>query len=934
MADQEEDFSSLPLQDRFTHKNWKVRKEGYEDAAKEFEKTPDESAPVFRPFLMDPGLWKGAAADSNVAAQQEGLAALCAFLKYGGKEHASKTRNSTVPPILEKGLPSTRPAAKQSALEALMLYVEIDKADPVVEEIIQVLSHKQPKVIAAALSATTQLFHAYGVKIIDPKPVLKAMPKVFGHADKNVRAEASNLVVELYRWLKDAIKSLFWNDLKPVQQQDLEKLFEPVRAEPPPKQERLLRSQQAAVAAPAVSGADEGAEDGGEEEAPEEEEIILAEPIDVYSKLPKDFHERLASSKWKDRKDALDDFYAVANTERIQEGPFDDVVSVLAKSMKDANVAVVTVAANCVEVLAKGLKKSFAKYRGRIMAPMLEKCKEKKQSVADALGAALDAVFMSTHLSDCLEEILEFLKHKNPQVKLETLRFLIRCLKTTREAPSTGETKAIADAATKLLTESTEVTRSGGAEILGTLMKIMGERAMNPYLDGLDDIRKTKIKEYFDTAEVKAKNKPKPAAPAKSAHAPAGQKRAPSKKAPAAAAKKPSAPSPAPVEELSAPPSAVKTLARPGLGSKLAGPSKSGLAPPGGGLKAPQKLARPGLSAAPSASPKRNISPQTYEDDPASQPPRQPRIGLGASRGLAGRTLSKPNPASSLSTETPSASAPSASSGLSAADRAELEDLRTESSRLKKLNEDLRSDKSRLETEINDLRTHEAELIEERTRNRLTIKAKETQLVRARSDAEVAEETVAKQTREMDRLKRELARTVRATSPPPPNTSTGGGGGEFSSRSSADGIYRDGPASAASANGSMPAPHHSVANLDRYESNRASREVGYQRARSYMSSPSEEKENGSLYEGAAGGMLGVKGGRGAGSPAKFAGREFDRESARSGSPGGTSVSRGGGGGEGGSLTTEPIENWRRAAEVTSALKAKIDLLKTRQGLQR
>ena len=31
---------------------------------------------------------KGAAADSNVAAQQEGLGALCAFLKYGGKEHA------------------------------------------------------------------------------------------------------------------------------------------------------------------------------------------------------------------------------------------------------------------------------------------------------------------------------------------------------------------------------------------------------------------------------------------------------------------------------------------------------------------------------------------------------------------------------------------------------------------------------------------------------------------------------------------------------------------------------------------------------------------------------------------------------------------------------------------------------------------------------
>ena len=33
---------------------------------------------------MDGGLWKKIVTDSNVAAQQDGIAALCAFLKYGG----------------------------------------------------------------------------------------------------------------------------------------------------------------------------------------------------------------------------------------------------------------------------------------------------------------------------------------------------------------------------------------------------------------------------------------------------------------------------------------------------------------------------------------------------------------------------------------------------------------------------------------------------------------------------------------------------------------------------------------------------------------------------------------------------------------------------------------------------------------------------------
>lgn len=84
MADGEEDFSSLPLPDRFVHKNWKVRKEGYEAAAKEFDLAASESDPVVRTFIQDAGLWKGVVGDSNVAAQQEGLKALCSFLQIAG----------------------------------------------------------------------------------------------------------------------------------------------------------------------------------------------------------------------------------------------------------------------------------------------------------------------------------------------------------------------------------------------------------------------------------------------------------------------------------------------------------------------------------------------------------------------------------------------------------------------------------------------------------------------------------------------------------------------------------------------------------------------------------------------------------------------------------------------------------------------------------
>lgn len=707
--------------------------------------------------------------------------------------------------------------------------------------------------------------------------MLKTLPKAFGHADKNVRVEASNLAVELYRWLREAMKTLFWNELKPVQQQDLEKLFDSVKQDPTPKQDRLLRSQQAAVAL--SSGATDELDGGGaeeeEEQAAEVDVFDLAEPVDVLSKLPSDLYDKIASSKWKDRKDALDAFFAIANVDRIKDGPFDEIVAALSKCMKDANVAVVTVAANSIHVLAKGLRKGFAKYRGRIMSSVMERLKEKKQLITDALGQALDSIFGSTGLSDCLEDILEFLKHKNPQVKSETLKFLIRCLKTTKDAPSKPETKSIADAATKLLTESSEVTRAGGAEALGTLMKIMGERAMGPYLEGLDDIRKTKIKEYFDAAEVKAKDKPKPVAPPPKA-APPTQKRVAGKK-PAAGMKKPAPRAVTPQAEEAILPSRPTTGRS--IPSKLGGPPKSGIAPPGTGLKIPKKLTGSGGTTAPNvSSPRRDISSPTHDEDAVPAP----RLG----RGLAGRPLGKP--AISSSDLTVTAPPP----GMTVAEKAELEDLRAEKDRLQRLTDDLRSEKSKLTSQIHELQNQNAQLIEDHTRDVLSIKAKETQLVRARSDAEAAEQTVQKHQREMDRLKRELSRTVRASSPLPPDVG--------------DHIYRD-----SNAIGSMSHP-----SMERYNSSMSeSRDVGYQRARNYMSSPSEEKENSETLEGGQKRKITNEEAATRGTvPPPYSREVSGSRGAREGAE--TEVG----------VNGEP-EKWKRAAEVTTQLKARIEQMK-------
>ncbi|EGX95519.1 spindle pole body component, putative [Cordyceps militaris CM01] len=867
---EEEDYSSIPLTDRFTHKVWKVRKGAYEEAAKQFALTPDESDPFFRPFLSDVGLWKSAVLDANVVSQQEGVIALCAFLKYAGRDAGLRTRNHTVAPIVEKCLSSSRAATKQNAIEALLLYVELDVAGPVIEDILPGLAHKTPKNVAAALQALTQIVHNYGCKIVDPKPILKALPKAFGAADKNVRAEATGLTVELYRWLREAMKPLFWGELKPTQQTDLEAQFEKVKAEPPPKQERLLRSQQDVVETAPEAGED-GYDEGGDEQDGGEEldAFALAEPVDISHKISPNFTELLASSKWKDRKEAVDGLYEALNVPRIKETDFGEVNRGLAKCMKDANVAVVTQAALCIELLAKGLRRSYAKYRAVVMQPIMERLKEKKQTVSDALAAALDAVFASSSFSDCMEDIMTALGNKNPQVKEGTMKFLIRCLRTTRDVPTKPEITAICESGKKLLAESTPFLRDGGAEILGTVMKIIGERAMTPLIEGLDDIRKTKVKEFFASAEVKAKEKPKPPPAAKAA--PAGTRKVVGGKRPAAKKAAPAMP-------------AAESPSKPaGPGSKLGMPKSSGL----GGLKAPQKrtLATPGTASPrrPAAGPP--IMPS--DDDPVVAPP-QPRIG--ASRGLAGRSLAKPGAAPAM----PPPDSPPPVSGFSAVERAELEELRAANERLTRQVDDMRQERSKFLSEIQELKNQNAGLIEDHTRDVLSIKAKETQLVRARSDAEATEGVNDRLRRELERLKRALSKAE----------TIGGGSGVISPAITSPtrddvGIFHD--------SGSISG--------------------GYHRA-SFASTMSEEKENGEMVYPRSKISPELRYGSGTssgrGSPARgYRTSHPPREEGvdttvppRRERPVSSLPQPSGGG-----------ESWRRAAEVTSQLKARIEQMK-------
>lgn len=125
---------------------------------------------------------------------------------------------------------------------------------------------------------------------------------------------------------------------------------------------------------------------------------MFAEEVNIIPKLPGNLQASLGSSKWKERKEVLDELLTLVNaTQRIQDVP---ELGELSRSLahcihKDANINCVMTAANCLEGLAKGVMSSFGRYHEALIPPMLERMKERKATVTDAIGAAMDAIFLT-----------------------------------------------------------------------------------------------------------------------------------------------------------------------------------------------------------------------------------------------------------------------------------------------------------------------------------------------------------------------------------------------------------------------------------------------------------------------------------------------------------------------------------------------------------
>ena len=430
---------------------------------------------------------------------------------------------SVICPILvEKGFKG-RAGIKKLSVESIELFVELENTDTVVESLVKGSLSKTPKVNEVSIETLASLIDQFGAKEIPVKPIMKELLNFFSHSDGKVREQATELTVQLYRWLGPAVKTQI-ESLRGAQVKDLEQKFE--KAEKG-KAKRFLRSKQPKKETASTNSNDvegEGVEDN--QENVEEEEIdpySLMEPVDILSKIPSDFFTLLKSKKWTERKQSIDSLISAASVPKIQNGDFNEIVKSLNLIIsKDVNLQCSAAACKAVSLLVEGLRSEFSQHTKKLIEALVSKLKEKKPLILEPVHATLDGFLKyCIPLNEAWEFLVPSIQHKMPQVRKEMCDFLLRCLNYISLDDLQKSLKNLSNSSINLLNDSDPTVRDVAASILGMLVAIFGDRKMSPILQQLDKVKAKKVEESVPkdppkrTLAPKEKSQPTKSAPSK-----------------------------------------------------------------------------------------------------------------------------------------------------------------------------------------------------------------------------------------------------------------------------------------------------------------------------------------------------------------------------------------------------------------------------------
>ncbi|XP_008804673.2 protein MOR1-like isoform X2 [Phoenix dactylifera] len=489
----------LPWEERLFHKNWKVRNDANIDLAALCESISDPKDTRLRDFAP---LFKKTVADSNAPVQEKALDALIVFLRAADAD-VGRYAKEVCDAIVAKCL-TGRPKTVEKSQAAFLLWVELEAADAFLEAMEKAIKNKVAKAVVPAIDVMFQALSEFGAKVVPPKKILKMLPELFDHQDQNVRASSKGLTLELCRWIgKEPVKSILFEKMRDTMKKELEAELANVTGIAKParkiRSEQDKEPEQEAV----IEAASAGASEESVADAPQEiDEYELVDPVDILAPLEKSgFWDGVKAAKWSERRDAVAELTKLASTKRIAPGDFTEICRTLKKLVTDVNLAVSVEAIQAIGNLARGLRNHFAASSRFLLPVLLEKLKEKKPTLTEALTLTLQAMHRSACLTlgDVIEDVRVAVKNKVPLVRSLTLSWVTFCIETSNKAVVLKMQKDFVPICMECLNDGTPEVRDASFAALAAITKIVGMKPLEKSLEKLDDVRKKKLSEMIGT---------------------------------------------------------------------------------------------------------------------------------------------------------------------------------------------------------------------------------------------------------------------------------------------------------------------------------------------------------------------------------------------------------------------------------------------------
>ncbi|TMW65550.1 hypothetical protein Poli38472_008192 [Pythium oligandrum] len=412
---------------KLADKNWKVRKEAYEQV-KALCEQPGIRGDAVTPLLE---FFHKMCEDANASAMEAGMQAVLAYA-----QKVEPFNKAIVTPVMkrvtDKGF-SGRPGTVKICEEIVSMFIEAGAAEDTVAALIEGTKNKKPKVPPACASSILEGLKAFGPRVLPVQAIKAALPALCESTVNGVRPVALNILAEIHRWTGPALIQDVVSNLRQAQQTEYETLTKDIvlgqaqatkfvrGAKPPP----AARSKASGGAAGGASGAAAG----GGFDARE-----FAETVNLLDKLPKsEFKSKLAEPKWSMKVEALKIVLdLIGPVPKLANGDYYELVNTLKQLSNDSNVNIVAKSIEVLGALSDGLRKNFNQY-ARLMYPeLMKKLSDKKSVILNAVNNTLDLFLQHSMTIDMMMDEIRLgvdpAKNKAPQARVQVIGFLQRCV--------------------------------------------------------------------------------------------------------------------------------------------------------------------------------------------------------------------------------------------------------------------------------------------------------------------------------------------------------------------------------------------------------------------------------------------------------------------------------------------------------------------------